>query len=168
MSGEFDHLFRIEQDECQRPVFLDAPTLKFKVAAPTADAMLLERITGESAADVQKAEHSARSLQVAETLSRATDIPELEKAAGVFGTTIEQEMVKVLHKAVAEFTTEVGAIPNKRPVTTPASRSPKSAARRAKLRALFPEAGIDLSGYNQEAVERLIDSMEALLDSVLS
>ena len=72
---EFADLVRIEQDAPDLKFKVEPLPLRFKPSAPTDAAMLLERITGESAADVQKAEQSRHSLRAAEVLARATDIP---------------------------------------------------------------------------------------------
>jgi hypothetical protein len=169
---ELNDLLKIGQDEHQRPVSLDAPALKFKVTAPpTSTAMLLEQILGQTSDEFRSDVQKARSLEVAETLNRATDIPELEKAASVFGTTIEQEMVKLLRKATtpnpAPFPTAVGAIPSARPQTTPAARSPKSSERRRKLKEMFIAAGVPRTAYTEETIEALVTAMESYLDSVL-
>jgi hypothetical protein len=64
--------------------------------------------------------------------------------------------------------TEVGVIPSARPNTgTPSGTKPKDSARRTKLRQLMADAGVVLSKYDQEAIESLLDAMEAYIsDSI--
>ena len=78
-------------------------------------------------------------------------------------------MRKALRKAVAELpVTEVGAIPDKRPATTPSVRSPKSTERRKRLKEMFIASGIPRSTYTEESIESLLDAMEAYMDDVIA
>jgi hypothetical protein len=177
---EFDSLIAIEQDPSFPRVVLKSEPLpsRFRVMPPpTASEALYSEVMGESLSAFEKnvavAQHRTATLQVAEVLSTATDFDELEKAARANGTSTTEEMLSILRKAAADslkptpaaLPTQPGHIPTARPQTTPSSRSPKSAARRKKLRELFVASGIPITAYNDQAVESLITAMESYLDN---
>lgn len=170
---EIDALTRIEQDpEHPRAVVKSVPLPRFRVTPPPSESdQLYSAVMGQPLTAFEKdctaAQRHTATLQLVEVLSHATDFPELEKAAAVSGNSIQSEMLNILRKAAAELPTAVGHIPSTRPVTTPASRSPKSAARRKKLKEIFIAAGVPRTSYAEETIESLLDAMESYLDDVV-
>jgi hypothetical protein len=92
----------------------------------------------------------------------------LEKVGELQALGLSKSAAESAATAPALFPAKPGVIPFARPNTGTRARSPKSTARRGKLREMFVDAGITVTGSNAQTLESLLDAMEAYVENAIS